>query len=94
MTKKINHTGQLYYLVDHVKEIGLQIITAIKYLHDRCIINLNICTDNIVYNTDGTIIKLMDLGLSNYLLGEDNIIPIDGLDMKQKQKTLRYTSPE
>lgn len=76
-----------------MKEICLQLILAIKYLHEKNIVNLNISPNNIVFSANGQTLKLVDLGLSNYLINfEDK--RINGAQMKRCPSTLRYHSPE
>lgn len=54
-------------LIETVKQIGGQIISAIRYLHDHKIIHQDLKPSNILFSGDYEKIKLADLGISNRL---------------------------
>lgn len=50
--------------INHIKKIGGQLISAIKYLHDNNIVHKDIKPPNIVFKEDLRELKLIDLGIS------------------------------
>ena len=55
--------------LDQVKQIGGQLISSIKYLHEHKIIHQDLKPSNILFSGDYEKIKLTDLGISNRLEG-------------------------
>jgi serine/threonine-protein kinase len=55
-------------MIDRVQEIGGQLISGIRYLHDCNIIHQDLKPQNIIFkNLEYDTIKLIDLGVSNRL---------------------------
>ena len=50
-----------------IKEIGLQIVKGISYLHDNMIVHQDLKPKNIMFTKDHKHIKLIDLGMSKNL---------------------------
>ena len=48
--------------IENIQEVGCQLITAIKYLHNNEIIHQNIMPRTIMFTKDFKMIKLIDLG--------------------------------
>ena len=54
-------------MIDRVKEVGGQLISGLKYLHDCKIIHQDLKPQNILFSGDYEKVKLIDLGVSNHL---------------------------
>ena len=52
------------YVIDRVKEIGGQLISGLRYLHERKIIHQDLKPQNILFSSDYEKIKLVDFGVS------------------------------
>jgi serine/threonine protein kinase len=76
------------YLIDNVKEIGAQIIAGVKFLHENDVIHQDLKPQNILFNSEFTQVKLIDLGISHRQLDSTR-------QTKAAEKgTPRYMSPE
>ena len=75
------------YMIDRVKEIGGQLISGLKYLHDCKIIHQDLKPQNILFSGDYEKVKLIDLGVSNHL-------DKTKATRKAGHGTPRYMSPE
>ena len=76
------------FTIDRVQQIGGQIISGLKYLHERKIIHQDLKPSNILFGGDYETIKLIDLGVSNRLdKTRANTRAAD-------RGTYRYMSPE
>ena len=53
--------------IESIKEIGGQLISGLRYLHNRNIIHQDLKPSNIVFSGDYQKVKLIDLGVSNRL---------------------------
>ena len=70
-----------------MQQIGGQLISGLKYLHDKKIIHKDLKPKNIVFSSDYETVKLVDLGVSNKLDQTKNT-------KAAQQGTYRYMSPE
>lgn len=75
------------FTIDRVKEIGGQLVSGLRYLHETKIIHQDLKPQNILFSGDYETIKLIDLGVSNRL------------DKTRETKaaqagTIRYMPPE
>lgn len=52
-------------MIDRIKEIGGQLISGIRYLHERKIIHQDIKPQNILFSNDYETVKFVDFGVSN-----------------------------
>ena len=84
-TYLINH-GRAHAL-NRVRTIGIQIISAIKYLHSQNIVHHDIKPDNIIINKNIDKIKLIDFGLSAKVFDYTRKVNRIG-------GNIRYMSPE
>lgn len=50
LDRRIRHNGQIFYYLDHIKDLGLQLITLIRLLHHNRTICPNLNASNIVYS--------------------------------------------
>lgn len=75
------------YMIDRVKEVGGQLISGLKYLHDCKIIHQDLKPQNILFSGDYEKVKLIDLGVSNHL-------DKTKATRKAGHGTPRYMSPE
>jgi serine/threonine protein kinase len=87
MDKFLKEAGNRPYMVDKVKEIGGQLISGLKYLHDRKIIHQDLKPENILFSGDYEKVKLIDLGVSNRLEKTK-------VTRAANQGTMRYMAPE
>ena len=53
--------------IQQIKDIGSQIISGIRYLHDKKIIHQDLKPPNILFSSDYDLVKLVDLGVSHKL---------------------------
>jgi cell division cycle 2-like protein len=61
----MENNGQKYFTVGEVKNIMIQLLSGILYLHDNHVLHRDIKTSNILYNNNGEI-KLCDFGISRH----------------------------
>lgn len=59
--------GKGPFTVPETKCLALQLLCAIKYLHDRCIIHRDLKLSNILYDKDKGLLKLCDFGLARQI---------------------------
>jgi len=62
--------GQRYFTVSEVKNIMIQLLTGLAYLHENDVLHRDIKTSNILYNNNGEI-KLCDFGISRCFIKTD-----------------------
>ena len=87
MDKYISKYGATHSRIK-VKQIGGQILSALRYLHqDMQIIHKDLKPQNVLFDESHTNVKLIDLGVSNHL--ERTIAT-----KAASQGTLRYMPPE
>lgn len=72
--------------IDRVREIGRQLLSAIKYLHENRIVHHDIKPDNIVFNAGLDRVKLIDFGISALISETTQMDKVGG--------TSKYMSPE
>ena len=53
------------FMIDSIQEVGGQLISAIRYLHNKKIIHQDLKPSNILFNSAYDKIKLIDMGVSN-----------------------------
>jgi serine/threonine protein kinase len=75
------------FLIERIRSIGGQLISGLRYLHERKIIHQDLKPSNILFNGDYEKIKLIDLGVSNKL-------EKTRATKAANAGTLRYMSPE
>ena len=86
MEKYLKDEGRPYS-IDRVKEIGGQLISGIRYLHEKGIVHQDLKPSNILFSSDFEKVKLTDLGVSNRL---DKTREFTAAN----QGTIRYMPPE
>ena len=52
------------YVIDRVQEVGGQLISGLRYLHERKIIHQDLKPQNILFSNDYEKVKLVDFGVS------------------------------
>jgi serine/threonine protein kinase len=55
------------FMIDSIQEVGGQLVSAIRYLHNKKIIHQDLKPSNILFNSGYDKIKLIDMGVSNKL---------------------------